>query len=310
MPSSFVKAQKIQRYYTPEQQADLDIKTSVNAIGEIVNCSQELNSLMWDKLYKGATFEEVRQISYDISQLNVMSGIEIDKAKKEFDVDNIKELKAIRDKYKDELTCPDGRKKMPHFFAHISRQKGYYNPDKRNYVKYNTTMDYVQTVVNSFRVRHPHPKRYMKFSKMFDYNTDYRFSYVNMEQANTILNKVSTYINDRQRVYAIGNITSAEKARRDRMMYEHLVLDINQSYIGYSTFIYMMKEIEKPEYKRLGNILLGVLFQCGNKHFNRCVINNAQDVREIKQGGNDMVLFGIGFSVNTTRLDCENTILH
>lgn len=310
VPSSFVKAQKIQRYYTSEQQADLDIKTSVNAIGEIVNCSQELNSLMWDKLYKGATFEEVRQISYDISQLNVMSGIEIDKAKKEFDVDNIKELKAIRDKYKDELTCPDGRKKMPHFFAHISRQKGYYNPDKRNYVKYNTTMDYVQTVVNSFRVRHPHPKRYMKFSKMFDYNTDYRFSYVNMEQANTILNKVSTYINDRQRVYAIGNITSAEKARRDRMMYEHLVLDINQSYIGYSTFIYMMKEIEKPEYKRLGNILLGVLFQCGNKHFNRCVINNAQDVREIKQGGNDMVLFGIGFSVNTTRLDCENTILH
>ena len=101
VPSSFVKAQKIQRYYTSEQQADLDIKTSVNAIGEIVNCSQELNSLMWDKLYKGATFEEVRQISYDISQLNVMSGIEIDKAKKEFDVDNIKELKAIRDKYKD-----------------------------------------------------------------------------------------------------------------------------------------------------------------------------------------------------------------
>lgn len=297
VPSSFVKAQKIQRYYTPEQQADLDIKTSVNAIGEIVNCSQELNSLMWDKLYKGATFEEVRQISYDISQLNVMSGIEIDKAKKEFDVDNIKELNIIRDKYRKELTCPDGRKKMPHFFAHVSRQKGFYNPEKKNYTKYNTTMDYIQTVVNGFRVKHPYKKRYLPLSKMFDYVTDYYISHVNIEQAEEILEKVSMYVKDRQRVYSIFNISGGEKVRRDRMMYEHLVLDINQSYIGYSTFLYIMREIEKPEYNKVRNVLLGILFLCGNQHFNKFVIKSADSIKEIKQGGDDLYYYGIGFKV-------------
>lgn len=295
MPSSFVKAQKIQRYYTPEQQADLDIKTSVNAIGEIVNCSQELNSLMWDKLYKGATFNDVRQISYDISQLNVMSGIEIDKAKKEFDVDNIRELNDIRNKYKAELTCVDGRKRMPHFFAHISRQKGFYNPEKKNYTKYHTTMDYVQTVVNGFKVKHPYYKKFVPFSKMFDYNSGYYPISINRDQGDDILEKVAMYIKDRQRVYALSNISQAEKARRDHMMYEHLILDINQSYIGYSTFLYMMRRAEKPECKSLKNILFGILFQCGNAHFNRFVIDSATEIKEIEQGGDDLCLFDIGF---------------
>ena len=74
---------KVKRYYTPEQQADLDIKTSVNKIGEIVNLSQELNSLLWDKMYHGATYNDIKELYYDICQLDVMSGIEIDKARSE-----------------------------------------------------------------------------------------------------------------------------------------------------------------------------------------------------------------------------------
>lgn len=37
VPTSLVDAKKVVRYYTKEEQADLDIKTSVNKIGEI-NC--------------------------------------------------------------------------------------------------------------------------------------------------------------------------------------------------------------------------------------------------------------------------------
>ena len=90
--TSFVTAQKVKRYYTAEQQADLDIKTSVNKIGEIVNLSQELNSLLWDKMYHGTAYDDVKDIYYDICMLDVLSGVEIDKAKKEFDINSVKEI--------------------------------------------------------------------------------------------------------------------------------------------------------------------------------------------------------------------------
>ena len=97
--TSFVTAQKVKRYYTAEQQADLDIKTSVNKIGEIVNLSQELNSLLWDKMYHGTAYDDVKDIYYDICMLDVLSGVEIDKAKKEFDINSVKEINTIRDSF-------------------------------------------------------------------------------------------------------------------------------------------------------------------------------------------------------------------
>lgn len=78
VPTNLVESTKSIRYYTPEQQADLDIKTSVNKIGEIVNLSQELQTLMWHKLNNGSSFEDIRELYYDICQLDVMSGLEID----------------------------------------------------------------------------------------------------------------------------------------------------------------------------------------------------------------------------------------
>ena len=47
VPTCFVEAKKTKRYYTNQDKSDLDIKTSVNKIGEIVNLSQYLNSVMW-----------------------------------------------------------------------------------------------------------------------------------------------------------------------------------------------------------------------------------------------------------------------
>ena len=80
VPTSLVESKKTKRSYTSAQQTDLDIKTSENMIGEIINLSQELNSLLWDKLNSGATFNEVAEIYYDTSMLDVMSGIEIRKS--------------------------------------------------------------------------------------------------------------------------------------------------------------------------------------------------------------------------------------
>ena len=77
IPTCFVDAQKIQRYYTDEQKADLDVKTSVNKIGEIVNLSQQLNSLMWQNINNGQTVEDNKELYDDICKLAVLSSIEI-----------------------------------------------------------------------------------------------------------------------------------------------------------------------------------------------------------------------------------------
>ena len=59
-------------YLKNAEKADLDIKTSVNKIGEIINLSQELNSILWDRLHNGASIESVMSLYCDIAQLDVM----------------------------------------------------------------------------------------------------------------------------------------------------------------------------------------------------------------------------------------------
>ena len=47
VPTSEVVAKKTKRKYNWNEQADLDIATSVNLIAEIINLAQELNTLFW-----------------------------------------------------------------------------------------------------------------------------------------------------------------------------------------------------------------------------------------------------------------------
>ena len=100
VPTCFVEAKKIKRYYTREQQADLDIKTSVNKIGEDINFSQYLNSMLWQRVHDGASIKDCKTLYEDICKLAVLSGIEIDKAKREYDVDTGKEINKLKLIYK------------------------------------------------------------------------------------------------------------------------------------------------------------------------------------------------------------------
>ena len=242
-PTSFVSARKVKRYYTPEEQADLDIKISVNKIGEIVNLSQELNSLLWDEMYHGAGYEDVKELYYDICQLDVMSGIEIDKAKKEFAIDNGKELDKLRRKYEPLLReyeedengqCVIGRKKMPLFFSHISRQKGYYDPDKKHYQKYHTTMDYLQTIVNDFKTKNPYKMERLPFSCVLN-RKKFRTSSVNQKQIDKIFNLLEKYTANRKNIYASTLESKEDKSQHVMILREQLIDEINQETIGFST---------------------------------------------------------------------------
>lgn len=294
-PTSFVTTKKVKRYYTSAEQADLDIKTSVNKIGEIINLSQELNSLLWDKMYHGSSYNEIKNLYYDICQLDVMSGIEIDKAKKEFDIDNGKELDKIREKYKEDLSDEFNKKKVPHFFAHISRQKGYYNPEKKNYYKYNTSMDYLQTIVNGFRIKNPYRKDWLPFAAILD-NSLFRTSSVNQKQINKIYSILKRYISERNNIF-VTELEKDDKFTKAKLLYENLINDINSEVIGFSTLYRLLSSLEDKANCQIKNTLLQVLYLCCNSSFNKAVIQSAKEITQLSDFGNDIVLYGISYNI-------------
>lgn len=302
-PTSFVTAKKVKRYYTPEEQADLDIKTSVNKIGEIINLSQELNSLLWDKMYHGAKYEDVKELYHDICQLDVMSGIEIDKAKKEFDINNAKELDKMREKYKEELSDEYNKKKMPHFFAHISRQKGYYNPQKKNYCKYNTSMDYLQTIVNGFKIKNPYKKDWLPFVSILD-NELFRTNRVNQKQINKIYSILKKYISERKSIFG-SEIEKDDKFTKSKLLYENLIADINNEVVGFSTLYRLLSSLEDKENCQIKNTLLQVLYLCENESFTKAIINSSTKVEQLYEDGNDIKLFNISFGITKKEVKCE-----
>lgn len=119
---------------------ELDHDTSNNKIGEIVNLSQKLNSLVWDKIHKGESEEKIQKIYADVCRLAVLSGLEIDKAKRACDVVNVgKELIALRKKYD---------KQSPVFFQEIDE-----SGKEKQYIFYDTAMDYVYAIASKIHFR-------------------------------------------------------------------------------------------------------------------------------------------------------------
>lgn len=150
--TDFTPKSKIKRKYTPLDLSDVDVKCSQNKIGEIINLAQILNSLYWEKEIKGASEEELLSLYKDISNLNVLSCIEIDRCKKISPVDSTKELNKIRSKYnlgKGEIVVKNGQELetikvnvRPMFFKYLDGGKNY------SFKYFNTGMDYLNDILN------------------------------------------------------------------------------------------------------------------------------------------------------------------
>lgn len=126
VPTKLVESVKYNRRYTNREKADLDIKTSVNKIGEIINLSQELNSILWDRLNdekSKTSIEDIMELYCDIAQLDVMSNLEIDSAKRENPANNTRELQLLKKKY--DVRDKKNRHVRPLFFKFIDGYKGY-----------------------------------------------------------------------------------------------------------------------------------------------------------------------------------------
>ena len=146
--TDFTPKSAIKRKYCMEDLCDTDIKCSSNKIGEIINLAQMLNSKYWDMKSKGANEKELLELYKDISNLNILSCIEIDRAKKISPVGAKKELDKIRNKHnlgKGIISRNKEKKKVgirPKFFKYLDGGKDY------KFEWFNTGMDYLQKVLD------------------------------------------------------------------------------------------------------------------------------------------------------------------
>ena len=266
VPTSMVEAKKVVRHYTWAEQADLDIKTSVNKIGEIVNLSQELNTQLWHMLNAGVCFSDVEELYCDIAKLDVLSGIEIDKAKKEFAVNSVNEIKRLKQKY--EIRDDDGRQVKPNFFGKIARMKGYYDSKRKNYRFHDTTMDYLQHCLNRFRVGRKRDG-FLPFSELLVSADEFCVRNVKYPQVDRILTLVR---NMRSQIQAVWESTDGGLENREKTALVHDIRDECYSYIkaiqlNRNTAYRLLLAIEDPANKDVSRSLFYLLFTLPNQSF-------------------------------------------
>lgn len=270
---------------TDQTLAELDHDTSENKIGEIINLSQKLNSIIWNEIHHGASVEKILEIYNDVCKLAVLSGLEIDKAKRAYDNVNVgKELSALRKKY---------NRPAPMFFKEIDER------DKENeYEFYDTAMDFIYQAVKKFNFQKGKKKRvnYTPISWTIidktasDNATDYRHRDKIIEICDECKAKISRLymelrIADEQEKELVYDKISEAKVERDRLVSKWLTNE--------NVLILVLRHYEKnspSDWRIYAPIVNTPQF----KNFSRCTVLPIGCVAE-KEGG-DFTVYGKKFA--------------
>ena len=282
VPTNLVASSKVTRFYTAEDQADLDIRTSVNKIGDIVNLSQELQSYMWHLMNTGSSFDQVQDLYYDICQLDVMSGIEIDKAKKEFSIDNSVELKLIREKWL--RTDETQRTVKPYFFGHVAQTKGYFDDVRKNYMHHDTSMDYLEELVDAYRsptLRSPK----LPLTSILK-SSEIRHNSVNQKQIALIIEMIRDF-----KVWAHylwnkdTSLDKTEKLDLYNTRKAELIESINNkktTHPNKHTLYMLLRRLEEPENKDIRSYIITILFCICNEEAFSLILESAETVSSLR----------------------------
>lgn len=297
-----VVAKKIARYYTKAQQCDLDIKTSRNLIGRIVNTASEINSMIWDRLNNGASIEDVQPLYLDACLLNVMSNIEIDSAKKEFNVNNRKELDILNQKYA--RVSADGRKVKPNFFAAKDRGKGYYDASSKVYQKHASTMDYLQTAINSYKLRAGHGDRhgaFLPFSELVT-SDDYNHRNVWRPKIERAVELVRQSRSEIKYIYASDALEPEDQHRLAATRRQDCIDYVGEIVMTRNTMIYFLKHLEDDELKDICRSVFNTLFGYPNSSFFDLIKRSREPVPSlVEDQDGDLRIFDLHFRREITK---------
>ncbi|MFG6378251.1 MAG: hypothetical protein K1W19_08060 [Lachnospiraceae bacterium] len=298
VPANRVEARKSKRFYTSTDKSDLDYCTSENKIGEIVNLSQELNTLMWDIINQSHkslkdSYAAIKEIYHDICILNVLSCIEIDKAKKEFDISSSREIKEIKEKWARRTF--DKKVIKPAFLGFIAQTKGYRNPLKKKYNYHKTSMDYLLKEINHYRSGKTEADNFAKLSECFQFSGFHAHS-VNWKQTNKIVKLCETATSAINAVWSKDYYTTEEKYILTQRYKDDLVFGIQKMKINQHTLFILITYVDMEKYSRISKLLFFVLFNYKNEIIIDMMTNMAHPASYIQEYDNGEIdLYGIKF---------------
>lgn len=310
VPTCFVSAKKIKRYYTNEQKADLDVKTSVNKIGEDINLSQQLNSLFWQHIHNGETFEDNAELYYDICKLAVLSGIEIDKAKKEYEVDVCKELNQIKEKYKITKLVKDKNGETtekvvkPMFFKMITIENGYDISERHLYKYFDTPMDYLQKRLSKFQFRLGREQKqdilpFSSIVKKVIIPNDNGYYYRQMKRIIDIVRDTNKELRNLYKDYE-------EKTKEEKEEVKSIASEIKQTCVEYvndismhnATMYLLLTALDKKENRDVKRRIFLTLFGTPNKTFFTMISDNQGIINELYEcSDGNITLYDIKYSI-------------
>lgn len=323
VPTKLVESETRQRKYTDVDKADLDIKTSINKIGEIINLSQELNSILWDRLYHGASIDDVMELYCDIAQLDVMSNLEIDSAKRENPADNTFELQCLKKKY--DVRDNKGRHVRPLFFRYIDGYKGYRDRyyiyveedgeyikqgvvesykearglketgsilierGRMTYQKHETSMDYLELAINRFRPRVSR-KSQLRLTDIL-IPEDQLYGQVWYPQVNRIIDMVRESKKDIASIWSSDvGLSNKKKRNLAEEIRQECVNYICNLTIGEKTMRHLVGLIDSKEYSDISKFLFRILFEKQNEGFYKLIELSKDTIYKLEENDNGNVL--------------------
>lgn len=261
VPTMVIDSKKRKRKFTNTDKASLDIFCDNDNIGVIVNLSQEINTIMWDRINRKGDWEGAMQAYYDNCLLSILSGVAIDLTKKEYAIDCMEELRLVRERYNQR--DKDGRAIRPKFFAHVAKKKGYYDPKKKCYKDHLAPMDFVQEVVR----RHKKKKgfggpgfRPMPIGDMFGQVSSSscpRSGYVDL-----VLSMVRDMDTKTRMLYQADNdvVGAKEKRELSSMYFNRCIEGIKTMRLSPATMKDLLVAMDSPENMDMRRKLWSILF--------------------------------------------------
>lgn len=211
-------------------------------------------------------------------------------------MDNTAELKKMRKKYANLLTMTDGRKKMPYFLGFIAETKDYKNTDRKDYQKYNTSMDILHECLNGMRSTKSKGSNFMPMSDIFK-PQDYDKDKIVKKQITKIIDlakKTSAYNN---LIAADTWMTWEEKHIQIIKSKENLLFDINKMKINEHTMYRLLWNLENQRNSAVKNLLFYLLFSYKNNTLIE-ILKSKERVKRLLTADNDgeITIYGCNFA--------------
>lgn len=279
VPTADVPSKKVKRYNNYYHKCDLDEKTSVNKIGEIVNFSQVLNSLLWEKKKRD---EDYTDVYHDICLLAVMSGIEIDKAKKEYSINNERELRRLKTKYKKIID------KKPMFFSCLPNQFILFDNETvaKCYRNYETSMDYLEESItkNQRKIRAPREPKITIGELITD--KDYYIDRKDKLQGKRIMKECEILKNESDLVWSNPDLTSQEKYFRTIELQEEFIERIKKSNLTKGSIYYIINNLSTKIQRKM----LFTLYQTNPQEVKSILIQKRSKIEMIQKNSSGNII--------------------